>query len=104
MGKGAGGASRRTICTSVPKNVHSLSCSETHRPKSLLPATMLAYCHGLLRLSASARHVLLMPTSSASHPYTEVRVMLVLTRKASEKVIIDGCIAVEIVAVEGNKV
>ena len=30
--------------------------------------------------------------------------MLVLTRKASEKVIIDGCIAVEIVAVEGNKV
>ena len=30
--------------------------------------------------------------------------MLVLTRKASEKVIIDDCIAVEIVAIEGNKV
>jgi carbon storage regulator len=30
--------------------------------------------------------------------------MLVLTRKASEKVIIDGRIAVEIVAVDGNKV
>jgi carbon storage regulator len=30
--------------------------------------------------------------------------MLVLTRKASEKVIIDGCIAVEIVALDGNKV
>jgi carbon storage regulator len=37
-------------------------------------------------------------------PHTEVHVMLVLTRKASEKVIIDGCIAVEIVALDGNKV
>ncbi len=30
--------------------------------------------------------------------------MLVLTRKLGEKVVIDGCITVEIVAVDGNKV
>lgn len=30
--------------------------------------------------------------------------MLVLTRKVGEKVIVDGCITVEVVAVEGNKV
>src|SRR5262249_16648602 len=63
-----------------------------------------AYFHGLLRLSTSARHVLLIAVSSAFHPNKEVHVMLVLTRKASEKVIIDDCIAVEIVAVDGNKV
>ena len=30
--------------------------------------------------------------------------MLVLTRKVGEKLIIDGCITVQIVAVDGNKV
>ena len=30
--------------------------------------------------------------------------MLALTRKIGEKIIVDGCITVEIVAVEGNKV
>jgi carbon storage regulator len=30
--------------------------------------------------------------------------MLVLTRKIGEQIIIDGCISVEIVAIDGNKV
>ena len=30
--------------------------------------------------------------------------MLVLTRKVGEKIIVDGCIKVEIVSVDGNKV
>ena len=30
--------------------------------------------------------------------------MLVLSRKVGEKVVIDGCITVQIIAIEGNKV
>ena len=30
--------------------------------------------------------------------------MLVLTRKVGEKVVVDGCITVTVVAVEGNKI
>jgi carbon storage regulator len=30
--------------------------------------------------------------------------MLVLTRKVGEKIVVDGCITVEVVAVNGNKV
>ena len=30
--------------------------------------------------------------------------MLVLTRKAGEKIIVDGCITVEVLSVDGNKV
>ena len=35
---------------------------------------------------------------------TEVQVMLVLSRKVGEKVVIDGCITVTVVSVDGNKV
>lgn len=34
----------------------------------------------------------------------EVTVMLVLSRKIGEKVVIDGCITVTVVALDGNKV
>jgi carbon storage regulator len=34
----------------------------------------------------------------------EALVMLVLSRKVGEKVVIDGCITVTIVAVDGNKI
>jgi carbon storage regulator len=64
---------------------------------------MLAYLHGLLRLR-TACHVLLKRRLLSISPNKEVHVMLVLTRKAREKVIIDGGIAVEIVALDGNKV
>jgi carbon storage regulator len=35
---------------------------------------------------------------------TEAQIMLVLSRKVGEKVVIDGCITVTVVAVDGNKV
>jgi carbon storage regulator len=34
----------------------------------------------------------------------EVPIMLVLSRKVGEKVVIDGCITVTVVAVDGNKI
>jgi carbon storage regulator len=34
----------------------------------------------------------------------EVPIMLVLSRKVGEKVVIDGCITVAVVAVDGNKI
>jgi carbon storage regulator len=37
-------------------------------------------------------------------PFMEVLIMLVLSRKVGEKVVIDGCITVTVLAVDGNKV
>jgi carbon storage regulator len=34
----------------------------------------------------------------------EVELVLVLTRKAGEQIVIDGCITVTVVAIEGNKI
>ena len=34
----------------------------------------------------------------------EVQIMLVLTRKVGEQIVIDGCITVTVVAVDGNKI
>jgi carbon storage regulator len=86
------------------RNAYQRMMDKPKRPKRLLSATLLFPSLRLpARLAIGTRRAFPSP-SPAPQPFTEVSVMLVLTRKVGEKVIIDGCITVTVVAVDGNKV
>lgn len=72
--------------------------------KMILPAPLLFHLYGLCGNWRSACEVLLMPRVANTSTVMDVPIMLVLSRKVGEKVIIDGCITVTILAVDGNKI